>query len=246
MKNWKQTKIGKFIDQYHLIYLAIPFCLWGVKALFYNIAIWIEPVSITFQHTIDSYIPFIKYFVIFYLVYYYLPQFVLWILSFFDKKKYWIILCSLGLCVLVCFLFYLAYNVRMERQPGYPNGIGLKDIKDVSTFFDYLINWVYLKDPHAMNCFPSLHAVVGMMLVFIGFSIPFDRKKRALLPFRIVVILCGLGCILSTIFIKQHYFMDMIAGVILAIMSYGVVTLCFWLLEKRKARKSCISPTEEV
>ncbi|MDE6656630.1 MAG: phosphatase PAP2 family protein [Anaeroplasmataceae bacterium] len=235
ISRWKDSKVWSFILKYHLLYLAIPFCFWGVKALLYNIVIWINPPTRVLHFSIDDSIPFIKYFFVFYCTYYFLPQFALWGLSFYDKKKYWTILGALGINMLVGFIFYLSFNVTMIRQPGYPNGVKLTDVKDVSSFFDFCINWIYSIDPKAMNCFPSLHAVVGMLLAIIGIYIPKIDDKQPPLALRIICIIFGIGCVLSTIFIKQHYFIDMIVGVILAIISYITAYLIIWKVRKTKS-----------
>lgn len=240
---FKDSKLWSFILKYHLLYLALPFCFWGVKALLYNIVIWINPPTRVLHFSIDESIPFIKYFFVFYFTYYFLPEFALWGLSFYDKKKYWAILGALGISMFVSFIFFLSFNVTMIRQPGYPNGVRLTDVKDISSLFDYFMNWIYLKDPKAMNCFPSLHAVIGMFLAIIGISVPYLDRKHIPIAFRIVCIICGLGCVLSTIFIKQHYFIDMIAGVLLAVGAYGAMYLVFWKVEKTKA---CNKEIEDV
>ena len=208
-----------------------------------NIVIWVNPPTRVLQFSIDQSIPFIKYFFVFYYTYYFLPQFALWGLSFYDKKKYWVILGALGICILICFIFFLSFNVTMIRQPGYPNGLKLTDVKNISMLFDYCMNWIYLKDPTAMNCFPSLHSVVGMLVAIIGIYVPFVDKKHIPIALRIVCIICGLGCVLSTIFIKQHYFIDMLVGALLAVISYVVVYFIFWMVEKTK---TCNEEIEEV
>lgn len=251
MRNYVQRlcecKLGKFFIKYHIFYLILPIALWGFKALSYNIAIWIDPPTRYFHFTIDDKIPFIKYFFVFYFSYYFVPPIFLWILSFYDKEKVIKILLSLFVCVCISFIFYCNFNVVMKREYGYPNGITFTDIKDISTFFDFCINWIYKKDLEAMNCFPSLHAIVGMCLVSIGAYIPKLDKKGLPKAFRISSIIIGIGCILSTIFIKQHYFIDMIAGVILEVVSLGSLYIAFELYAKTKRKSgSCKEKGEEV
>lgn len=240
------SKMGKFILKYHLLYLAIPFILWGFKALLYNIAIWIDPPTRYFHFAIDEQIPFIKYFFVFYFSYYFVPPIFLWILSFYDKKKYKKLIISLLLGIGISFIFFCSFNVVMLREPGYPNDVTLWNVKDLSSFFDFCINWIYNKDPQAMNCFPSLHAMVGMMLVVLGTYIP---KVDHSLPIalRIASILIGLGCILSTIFIKQHYFIDMIAGVLLEMITSAGAYLFLYFHERSKKKSiPCNEHKEEV
>ncbi|MDE7105861.1 MAG: phosphatase PAP2 family protein [Anaeroplasmataceae bacterium] len=243
----KDTKFGAFIIKYHLLYLIIPFALWGIKALLYNIVIWIGPDTTTFHFAIDDKIPFIKYFFPFYFSYYFFPPLALWWLSFYNKKKYWILFESLLLSVAVSFIFYCSFNVVMIRQPGYPNGIRLADVHNISSFFDYCINWLYQLDPTAMNCFPSVHAVVGTLCVLIGLYIPKLDEHRLPISMQILCIVVGLGCTISTIFLKQHYLIDVVAGILLEILALAMVWGCHAFVQYRaKKRNSCNESIEEV
>ena len=56
----------------------------------------------------------------------------------------------------------------------------------------------------------------------------------------IVSIIFGVGCILSTVFVKQHYFIDMVAGTILFIIVYPLVIYFEKLILKRKEQKNKI------
>lgn len=240
ISKFKQTKVGKFIIRWNLIYLVIPFLFWGLKAGLYNLAILINSKTFYFTYPIDQRIPFCKYFIVFYVTYYFLPQILLWFVSFSDKKKYWHAFLSIITCTFISFIVYCCFNVQMIREPGYPTGIRFGEISSVSTFFDYWINWLYKIDPTAMNCFPSMHAVVGTAIVILGTYIPKYDKMKIPAWFRAFTIISGTGCVLSTLFIKQHYLIDVIIGVLIEILAYVAICVGHAYLEKRKRSKDSI------
>lgn len=161
----------------------------------------------TINMAIDDMIPFCKYFVFFYFTYYWFSQLQLWIVSLFDKRKFWRMLIGAFVTCFVCNLVFLTYQVKMIR----PELIG-------DDFFMNWCKWVYRHDPKALNCFPSIHAVMGVYMI-IG------AWKTGKMPkwLSAISIIFGLGCIVSTVFVKQHYFIDMVAGVIVAIAIYALV-----------------------
>lgn len=232
IESFKETRLWQIIDRFNLVYLAIPFLMWLIKAELYTIASNLNIKTYTFNFGIDDKIPFIKYFFIFYFLYYFLPPIGLWLLSFYDKKRYWHLALAFGICVIICFIFFCCYNVVMIRQPGYPNDIGFKDIRDISTFFDYCINWIYNRDPLAKNCFPSLHALAGALLVLTALYNP--KGKNLPIWLSCILFISGLGCAASTFFIKQHYFIDAIVGFFMLFVVYGVVILINYLITRKR------------
>ena len=165
--------------------------------------------------------------------------------------------CKLGKFFIKYHIFYLilpialwgfkalSYNIAIWIDP--PTRYFHFTIDDKIPFIKYFFVFYFSYYLEAMNCFPSLHAIVGMCLVSIGAYIPKLDKKGLPKAFRIISIIIGIGCILSTIFIKQHYFIDMIAGVILEVVSLGSLYIAFELYAKTKRKSgSCKEKGEEV
>ena len=82
----------------------------------------------------------------------------------------------------------------------------------------------YYVDDTSFNCFPSLHAAVSTMIFYCWYrysKIEHDNPKappkwlRQILAISTFVI--AILVMLSTLFVKQHYIVDEIAGFILAI-----------------------------
>jgi membrane-associated phospholipid phosphatase len=71
--------------------------------------------------------------------------------------------------------------------------------------------WYWFDGPN--NCFPSLHAANG--LLFLHFN--WNR------PARLIHSAIALGIVLSTVFVKQHYVIDIVAGGAVYLLSVAVL-----------------------
>ncbi len=219
----RENKFTAWIKKTHLVYLLIAVALYLIKALLY-FSIAKIPVTVhQFHMGIDNYIPFIKYFYVFYVAYYVTPEIFLWALSFYNKKKYWKLVFAVCAANIFCCICFVVYQVQMVRAPGYPMDIAFTDIKSVSDFFDFAVSAQYRADADALNCFPSLHATMGCLEVLLGLKLCRGEKRQPA-ALRILPVVFGVGCILSTMFIKQHYFIDAAAGVVLMITLYFITS----------------------
>ncbi len=220
-----ETKFGKVWIKYRLQYLAYTLLMEGVMAGLYFIATHVPTQVVTFDTTIiDDKIPFISYFYFFYLFYYVVPELALWALSFYDPKK------SLNLtssCIAISFLAFICYcscqvrMVRPEAEALVAEYANFSSVYNLDTFFKWGINLHYTKlDPIPVNCMPSLHCAVSAAVVLT--AIPTGKGEGKFpIGWRIFFGLFGIGIILSTFIIKQHYFFDAIAG------SFGFVLVYF-------------------
>lgn len=174
---------------------------------------------------IDELIPFCKYFVFFYFLYYWFSQLQLWIVSFYDRRKFYRMLIAAAITCIACNIVFICYQVKMIRP----------EITDTD-FFSRWVQWVYNHDGKAMNCLPSIHAVMGVIMIIGGW-------KTGKMPkwLSITSIIFGVGCILSTVFIKQHYFIDMVLGVIVIIIFYALVVYFDKKLLKRKEKRNKVN-----
>jgi membrane-associated phospholipid phosphatase len=101
----------------------------------------------------------------------------------------------------VCFLLYPTVAQRPETVLG-------------GDFGAWGLRFLYDADP-PYNCFPSLHVAHSFVS---GLAV--YRVNRSL---GLVAVLCASVVALSTLFIKQHYFADVIAGIILAFAACAVL-----------------------
>lgn len=237
-----ESKFGKWWIKWKMQYLAYTLVMEGVMAALYFIATRIPTQVTTFDTTIiDDKIPYISYFYFFYLFYYVVPELALWALSFYDKKK------SLNLtssCIAISFLSFICYcccqvrMVRPETEALVAQYADFSSVYNLDTFFMWATNLHYTKlDPIPVNCMPSLHCAVSAAVVLT--AIPTGKGEGKFpIGFRIFFGLFGLGIILSTFIIKQHYFFDAIAG------SFGFVLVYFIMkllvipaIDKHKEKK---------
>ena len=177
------------------------------KLLMYKASNRINTDWHTINMGIDDLIPFCKYFVFFYFTYYWFSQLQLWIVSLGDRRKFYRMIISAAITCVLCNIVFLCYQVKMVR----PELVG-------NDFFTDWVRWVYNHDPKALNCLPSIHAVMGVIMIIGGWKT--NKMPKA---FNIISIIFGVGCILSTVFIKQHYFIDMVLGTILVSIVYLIV-----------------------
>lgn len=243
-KHPKLTNFGinakAFCIKAHLNYLALALLVYGLKAALYFIIAFIPCNYVMFNMKIDTLIPFVPYFYFFYISYYIVPEIFLWILSFYDKRKFFNLIVGVVIANILCCICFLIQNVKMDRAQ-YEAIVepfdSLSKVTNFREFWYFAIRFQYHSDSTALNCFPSLHATFGMMLALVG--IPLSKKEKHFpLWARIVSIVFGFGIILSTFFIKQHYFIDAVAGMFLMVGTYFLARFIIdkYLLHKEKKK----------
>ena len=103
----------------------------------------------------------------------------------------------------VCFVLLPTTNVRPEVV-----GTGL---------CDQLVRLLYQIDP-AQNLFPSIHCMVSWFCC-LGLR---DEKERIPCWYRFAAAAFAVAVCASTLFLKQHVLADVLAGVLLAELCYGL------------------------
>jgi len=84
----------------------------------------------------------------------------------------------------------------------------------LTSFFDYILHYIRIIDS-PYNCFPSAHISICFLGVFF-----IKRLKKELFPFFLAwAILISI----STLTTKQHYFLDIIGGILVAAFSYYMI-----------------------
>ena len=146
---------------------------------------------------IDNKIPYVSAFIFPY-IYWYAFVFLglIFILSK-DRKRYLRALMGIYIGMCICYVFYYLYPVEISRPVIANNTISNK-----------LVNLIYQSD-RPFNCFPSIHVLNTYMIM--RFTKIKDNKSWA-----IYTNIIGILIILSTLFIKQHYFLDGVAAIIIS------------------------------
>lgn len=154
---------------------------------------------------LDKFIPFLPIFVLFYITMYIfvmLPYFLI------KEKKYFkrVALAYVGILI-ISFFFYLFFPVKVDR----PLTMG-------TNFWEEIVRWIRSIDP-GYNCFPSLHVATPLLTSLSCFH--YNQKYWWPLPWAFLIII-------STVLIKQHYILDVLAGILVGLMGY------WWLVKYEK------------
>ena len=161
-------------------------------------------------NSIDDKIPFIAFFGLFYVLWYIAIIVVPLVLNKYKKselKKYfW----NMFIGISVCGVFYLFYPTTAPIRPDVT-------IKGLFTLIVYL---VYFFDQPVANLFPSMHCLICFYFIYhMLFNKEIDKR------WRIGTIIFSILVILSTVFIKQHVFIDIIGGFIVSVIVYAMTSL---------------------
>ncbi len=179
-------------------YFIILFILWLIY--FFTNYLNAERTAFNFWISLDNLIPFIPGFVIFYLLYFPLVLFQFFIIK---KEKDFINVAKANIFVIIISnIIFLLLPTKIIR----PELI-------VNDFSGFILSLIYLIDNN-VNLFPSLH--VSMSLLAFLNIIKFKKN----LKFTVLAIF--ILTTLSTLFIKQHYVIDIIGGLILGFISYKI------------------------
>ena len=159
--------------------------------------------------TLDRYIPFLKGFILPYLLWFVYIVIVLVYLGIKSQKLF----INFGIFVIlgqvICMLIYFLY----------PNGQNLRPYVISNDIFSRTVLAAYRSNPFTYAA-PSIH-VLYSMAAHIGLMKykPFARKKvLPKLSFLFILI-----TILSTLYIKQHAVMDIISGLLLCAILYLLI-----------------------
>lgn len=115
----------------------------------------------------------------------------------------------IGFCI---FAFLPSYMDRTAE--------GLMNVSANDGFFSGILAWVYSNDGSSMayNLCPSFHCMISTYS-YLGVRKQAEISKG----YRVYSVIMAVLICLSTQFTKQHYFVDMIAGISLAVICYVLV-----------------------
>ncbi|WP_210366518.1 phosphatase PAP2 family protein [Bacillus sp. REN3] len=206
---------AKLKDLPYLLFLLVM----PVLGLIYKILNDNPRDAVVLSTEIDATIPFLPVFILPYIIWY---AFILGYLFYFWYKDTGVYLKTLSVIVfgeLVCFVIYFFFQTTVHR-PDLPEGGILID----------LVQMIYNHD-RPFNAFPSIHVLTTFAIILGNINI---RDKH--LFHRLFVPVMGTLIIISTLFVKQHYILDMFASVLLTSFIYGIVfdVLKVFVTEKTK------------
>jgi membrane-associated phospholipid phosphatase len=159
----------------------------------------------------DTAIPFVPQMVIFYLYLFY-PLVILTMLyfAFVDYKKGyalgWSLVAINGIAVLIYIVFPVSTFWYREELLAHPLA---------GNFWASQVYHIFATDT-SFNCLPSLHAAVSTICFYAWFQYAKVKPSKTTKAVTAAAFVIAVGVILSTLFIKQHYIVDEIAGIALA------------------------------
>jgi membrane-associated phospholipid phosphatase len=156
---------------------------------------------------LDKLIPFIEIFVIPYIIWfpYILLCFIFY--CFKERRTYYATFISFVIGQMACFTIYYFFQTATPRP------------EIVHTdYLSNMIRYIYNND-NPYNCFPSIHVFTTYLMM----KAMNDSNIKHLFM-TCVINMVGTLIILSTIFIKQHAVLDAVFGILLASITYTIVT----------------------
>ena len=181
--------------------LKIFSIFWILAIIYFLIPLFIDPITAPYWiYSLDNSIPFVWWMIVpyyFHYIFIIIPPFIIK-----DNLKLHYLTSTLIKVTMICYLFYIFWPIS--------SGIVLDSVSKNNplTFFHSSITFDFLYQ----NAFPSMHVVISSV---VGAVLADEYPKVKWIIYCIV-----LGIFCATFFIKQHYMLDSIAGLIIAIPGY--------------------------
>ena len=176
---------------------------------------YLEKTVVTKYHVmhtwIDDYIPFNEYFIIPYFIWFIYIAFVLMFFFFKDVDEFY----RYGLYLA------LGMSISLFICQIFPNGTNLRptDLDPNKNIFTHLVAFIYKTDTNT-NVFPSIHVYnsIATHVAIVKSKYFYKNLKVQAVSFIIMISIC-----LSTLFLKQHSFLDSVGDTILSYFIYQLV-----------------------
>lgn len=192
MKEKRRQIIPKYAYIPLLTMLIMNFIVYNGSKIFTN-SLYHYNASII----IDAYIPFVPFFISFYILAY-----VQWIVGYIriakeDKETCYHFCTAEVIAKLLCLFFFLVFPTTIVRPEVTGNGI-----------WEMLTRFIYSADA-PVNLFPSIHCLESWMCFRGTMVLKNVSKKYKIGMFVFTIFVC-----MSTVFVKQHVFIDIIGGIL--------------------------------
>ncbi len=198
--------MGKDILEYKHFLILLFFI--PLQGLFFYCEKTVIPKHYMFSR-IDMYIPFMKEFIIPYILWYVYMIFGFVYLGFKSKKDFYKLFFFIFSGMAICCIIYLVF----------PNAQNLRPIITDKDVFSLIIKSIYTIDTPT-NVAPSIHVLnsIAVHAALVNYS-RFGKDRLA------CIISFISACIISasTVFVKQHSIQDVAWAVVLSVFLYGVI-----------------------
>ncbi len=158
---------------------------------------------------LDSQVPLISWFVYFYYLTFPLGFITFFYLAYKDKKNLY------NMFLTLCISFAISGVIYFFGQTEF-----VKPDFEPVTFTDKLVvmTWGAV---NPINCFPSQHCFMAFAMLIACFM-----GKKMNIFYRLFTSFCAIMIILSTVFIRQHYILDIVASFDIMLAVWAVVYVC--------------------
>lgn len=196
------------------------------QAFFYWFLKFFQPNPNYISLPIDQKIPLIPSFIYIYNTFYPFIFIAFYFLFQKDEKTYYKGIIAGIIGYLFCDIIYLCYPTIMPRTL-IPN--------DINVITALVLKITYFIDTPAVNCFPSIHCLFCFQIIF-----SFLKAKTINIKTKGFIIIYSLLIILSTVLVKQHYFVDIIGAFLICIIANLIVDITK-IYEKNKNKIEALS-----
>lgn len=162
---------------------------------------------------LDSKIPLVSWFVYPYFLTFPLGLFTFFYLAYKDKKAFYNMFITLIISFAISGVIYAfgqTYFTKPEFEP--------------KTFTDKFVVWTW-GSTNPVNCFPSQHCFMAFAMIIACFS---AKEEKMNVFFRIFTIITSILIVLATVFIRQHFVLDIFASFIIMFPIFAVVHTFKW------------------
>ena len=221
MRSWFRNHPVCFMAGYLVFYLAFFFLLEKTVLV----------PDLILHCTLDDLIPFCKYAIIpYYLWFLWIPGTLFFLLFRAPRWDFWRLCLPLFIGMTLALLFCAVVPSGVYLRPGYVPGTDV---------FAEAVRDLYRADT-STNVFPSIHVLNAVTL-----DLAWQRYLRRGVPFRIPLCcaahLLDFAIIASTMLLKQHSAMDAMGGVLLALLLDRVGNrLTQWWFEPHSDRRKIL------
>nr|MBQ8253041.1 hypothetical protein [Lachnospiraceae bacterium] len=199
-------KLRPFIKKYGHVLLPVIYGIFYMPAFAYLESRPIKRIHII-ESSLDAYIPFCEYFIIPYLIWFAYIGISVVLFMFLERKDYYRLCTMLGTGMTVFLLVsYL-----------YPNGLHLRptEFPRDNIFVDLVL--ILHRADTATNVLPSIHCFNSLA---VHAAIRKNKTLNQVKWIRPLSAVICLSVVLSTLFLKQHSIIDVLAACILFVATY--------------------------
>ena len=220
----KQNRLLGFIDPIIPIYSHIPLILVLLvnTVTYYGTRLLSDYLThFSPELPIDSSIPFIPEFISIYIL-----SYAQWVIGYIivarESREVCYRVMGGAICAkLICLVIFLVYPTYMERPEVVGDGL-----------WDWLVRFIYASD-NSDHLFPSIHCLESWICFRSSLKITKLGSWYRIFSFVFAILVFA-----STVFVKQHCFIDIFGGVAVAELGILIWEVIRRILNKKKGRDS--------